>query len=283
MNRLSPATNRVAVTAYPQLTALRLLAVLPLAALFTGCTSVRETPPPPTVRVMSYNIQHGRGLDGKVNLERIAEVIRREGADIVALQEVDKGVARTDRRDLTAELASLTGMAGVFSNNFHFQGGEYGNAILTRFPVLSATNLHYRMLRPKEQRGLLQVTLDVQGRRLVVMNTHIDYRGDDSERLLNVGQIEEIVNGYGGLPVIVCGDFNDDPGSRVHQRMKERFDDAWEQAGQGSGFTFSADQPRKRIDYIWVRRGSDLEPVRAAVVASDASDHLPLTVEFRFR
>ncbi|MGZ5544081.1 MAG: endonuclease/exonuclease/phosphatase family protein, partial [Limisphaerales bacterium] len=108
-------------------------------------------------RVMTYNIHHGEGLDHKVDLPRIAALIKREKADIVALQEVDKGVTRTDRRDLTAELAKLTGMTGVFSNNHYFQGGEYGNAILSRFPVLTLTNLHYQMLRKDEQRGVLQV------------------------------------------------------------------------------------------------------------------------------
>src|SRR5512136_2750485 len=88
-----------------------------------------------TFRVMSYNIHHGEGLDGKVDLQRIAELIKRERADLVGLQEVDKGTARTGRRDFPAELAALTGMTCVFSNNYPYQGGEYGNALLTRFPV----------------------------------------------------------------------------------------------------------------------------------------------------
>src|SRR5262249_7003846 len=154
-------------------------------------------------RVMTYNIHHGEGLDGKIDLLRIADVIKREGADIVALQEVDKGVERTARRDLPAELAELTGMSCVFSNNFHYQGGEYGNAVLTRLPILRATNTHYKMLRVGEQRGLLQLVLEVRGRELLLLATHIDYRPDDLERLLNVGEIEEAVRRQPGRPVIV--------------------------------------------------------------------------------
>ncbi|MFO1513112.1 MAG: endonuclease/exonuclease/phosphatase family protein [Verrucomicrobiota bacterium] len=236
----------------------------------------------PAFRVMTFNIHHGEGLDGKVDLPRIAEVIRHERADLVALQEVDKGVQRTARRDLPAELAALTGLTCVFSNNFHYQGGEYGNAVLTRFPVLSATNSHYQMLQTNEQRGILQLTLQVHGRPLVFMNTHVDYRGDDAERLLNVKEIQELVKRYAGNPMILCGDFNSTPDSRVHRRLKETFDDAWEIAGQGSGWTFPAKNPNKRIDYVWVSKAARVEPVEASVPESDASDHRPLVVEFRF-
>ena len=85
------------------------LALLLVAALFgTGCQSAPNPPESKTFRVMTYNIHHGEGLDGKVDLLRIAQLIQAEGADIVALQEVDKGVERTQRRDLPAELAALT-------------------------------------------------------------------------------------------------------------------------------------------------------------------------------
>lgn len=164
------------------------------AVLAMGChtTPPEPTDHSPTFRVMTFNIHHGEGLDGQVDLPRIAEVIRRERADLVALQEVDKGVLRTARRDLSGELAALTGLTSVFSNNFHYQGGEYGNAVLSRFPVLSATNSQYQMLRTNEQRGILQLTLEIHGRQLIFMNTHIDYRQDDAERLQNVREIQAL-------------------------------------------------------------------------------------------
>src|SRR6266571_8013591 len=114
-----------------------------LGLLFTGCQSGPKGKASKTFRVMTYNIHHGEGLDGKVDLLRIAELIKREGADLVALQEVDKGVERTARRDFPDELAALTGLTCVFSNNYHYQGGEYGNAVLTRFPVKRWSNTHF--------------------------------------------------------------------------------------------------------------------------------------------
>src|SRR3954470_16689448 len=88
-----------------------------------------------TFRVMTYNIHHGEGLDGKVDLQRIADLIKEEKADMVALQEVDRNTERTGKRNFPAEFAKLTGMSCVFSNNWPVKGGEYGTAILTRFPI----------------------------------------------------------------------------------------------------------------------------------------------------
>lgn len=261
-----------------------LLALLLFAVVgFAGCATKLRTASGTHFRVMTYNIHHGEGLDGKVDLERIAELIRKEGADIVALQEVDQGVARTARRDLPAELARLTGFTCVFSNNHAFQGGNYGNAVLSRFPVKRWTNLHYQMLRPDEQRGLLQLELDIHGREVVFMTTHIDYRPDDSERWANVGEIESAAAQYGRKPVILCGDFNATPDSRVCRRLCETFDDTWARIGQGEGNTYPVETPQRRIDYIWVSKAASVVPLKVWVPTTAASDHLPVVAEFGLR
>lgn len=247
-----------------------------------GCATRREATPV-TLRVMTYNIHHGEGLDGRVDTARIAALIRQERPDIVALQEVDKGVRRTAGRDLTAELAALTGMTGVFSNNFYFQGGEYGNAVLTRFPVKRWTNHHYQMIRTNEQRGILQLVLDVSGREVVFMNTHIDSRSDDAERWQNVGEIEVLCSKYARQPVILCGDFNNFPQGRVYERLAQTFHDTWSRVGEGDGFSFPARSANRRIDYVWFTRPEVLAPLRAWLPSSEASDHLPLLAEFQLR
>lgn len=246
-------------------------------------STATAAPGPATLRVMTYNIQHGAGADEKIDLLRTAEAIKHEHPDIVALEEVDKGVARTGQRDLTAELAAMTGMTGYFSNNFYFQGGMYGNAVLTRFPILYATNTHYQMIRPKEQRGIIQLILDVDGRKVLFMVTHIDYRRDNQERLLNVAEIKRIITQYQSMPMILCGDFNDFPGTPVYNGMKERFDDTWGLVGQGDGFTYPSPKPRNRIDYIWISKDKSVVPVKAWVPITEASDHRPLVADFQLR
>ena len=262
----------------PALALAGLLAVL----AHSGCTTAAAKAPKP-FRILTYNIHHGEGLDGRLDLDRIAQVITNVQADIVCLNEVDKGVTRTQKRDLPAELAVRTGMTCLFSNNYHFQGGEYGNAVLTRFPVLGWTNTHLRMLRTGEQRGILQARLRVQGRELVFMATHIDYRRDDAERMLNLAQFCELLPGYAGAPVAIAGDFNDFPGKPVHARMSERFRDAWVEGGGGDGFTFPANKPTERIDYIWLEKSAPLTVRQVQVLPTEASDHRPLCVELEWR
>lgn len=258
------------------------LVALTLVGVALGCAAIREASAPQTFRVMTFNIHHGEGTDGRVDLERVAGVIERERADVVALQEVDRGVRRTQGRDLPKELAALTGMTCVFSNNFHFQGGEYGNAVLTRFPVERWTNTHLRMLRPGEQRGVLQVVLNVRGRSLLLLATHLDYRADDAERLQSVAQLAEIVRADRGLPMLAAGDFNDVPGSRTYRALTNLFEDVWPQVGEGPGFTYPSAAPGKRIDYLWISKGAPFRATRAWVPATDASDHRPLVAEFEW-
>ncbi len=247
---------------------------------FSGCASTNTSSP--VIRVMSYNIHHGEGLDKKIDLERIADLIKREKADIVGLQEVDRGVERTARRDLPEELAKLTGMTVYFERNIIYQGGDYGNAVLSKFPIKKKNNTHYKMLRVGEQRGVLQLLLNVHGKELLFMNTHIDYREDDAERLINADELKRIVADAGKTPVILCGDFNTTPDSHTHQKISGFLDDTWELIGQGSGFSYSAEKPEKRIDYIWITKSS-IEPIKMEVLKSDASDHLPVIGEFRLR
>lgn len=231
---------------------------------------------------MSYNIRHGRGMDGHVDLQRIAHVILWENPDLVALQEVDRGVERTDRIDMPAELAAFTGMTAVFSNNFHYQGGEYGNAILSRHPILSSHNTHYRMVRNGEQRGLLHAIVEIHGQPLLFLNTHLDYRPDDTERLSNIGEIVELLALHPAVPTVVAGDFNDLPGSRTHQAMSRHFIDAWECVGADEGFTIPSEAPNRRIDYVFFHPVHGPVPRSAWVPTSTASDHLPLVVEFEW-
>ena len=101
------------------------------------------------LRVMSYNIHVGVGMDKKLDLARIAEVIKQSRADIVGLQEVDRGVERTGRVDEIRELARLTGMDYAFAHNLDFQGGQYGVAVLSRLPILSIDHWRYANRRER--------------------------------------------------------------------------------------------------------------------------------------
>src|SRR5687768_14745518 len=124
------------------------LSALICVFLLGGCVS---QPKNVSMRVMTYNIHHGEGTDGKIDLERIAKLITDNKVDLVALQEVDRNTERTGRRDMLAELAKLTGMNVAFGSNLQLQGGEYGNAVLCRGRIYWQENRRLPQIVPGEQ------------------------------------------------------------------------------------------------------------------------------------
>ena len=249
--------------------------------LLPGCKSPDITPV--VLRVMTYNIHHAEGLDGEVDLQRIANVIRQSNADAVALQEVDKNTERTGGINMPAELARLTGMNVAFGANLdNYQGGQYGTAILSRFPIESHENHRLKKVRKGEQRGVLMAVLKMTQGQLLFTCTHLDHAQDQAERLFSETQFADMFAGHAGLPTIFCGDFNDTPDSELYKRLSKKWTDTWSIAGKGNGYTMSSANPKRRIDYIW-RSGKKNFKVRwMDVPKTEASDHLPLVAEIRF-
>ena len=235
---------------------------------------------PRELRVMTFNIHHAEGVDGVLDVARIAALIREAQADVVGLQEVDRGAERTGRRDLLEEIANLAGMRFVFGKNIDLQGGDYGNALLTSRPIVSEGNKLLPTIDGGEQRGVLQVVLDVAGTRLLVLTTHLDHRRADPQRVASADAIAATIQAWGDGPVVTMGDFNDVPGSTTHTKLAGLLTDVWAAVGQGDGFTIPVEAPTRRIDWILVR---GLEPVRADVVTPKASDHLPVVASLRLK
>ena len=246
----------------------------PVASSAQGSSTTRE------LRVLTFNIHHAEGTDGTLDVARVARVITESRADVVGLQEVDRGVERTGRRDLLKEIADLTGMRYAFGKNIDHQGGDYGNALLTTLPILSEGNKHLPTDSGGEQRGVLQVVLDVGGTRVLVLTTHLDYRREGTQRVASAEALLGMLEAWEQGPAIVMGDFNDTPGSATHTRLLSAFSDVWSAVGRGDGFTIPVESPNRRIDWILVR---GLEPVRAEVLHTNASDHLPVVATLRLR
>lgn len=231
-----------------------------------------------TVRVMTYNIHVGIGMDKKLDLRRIADVINNEKPDLVGLQEVDRGVQRTQRIDEIVELSKLTRMDYAFAFNLPYQGGQYGVAILSRFPIRATEHRLYKNLREAERRGFIRAEVRIDGRLVHFVTTHLDYQHDDG-RLFEAQQMLAFLGDVKG-PLIVVGDFNDLPTGQTYQLMRNAFDDAWiDGRGTGEGFSYPADKPAKRIDYIFMRRGDGIRARRAWVIKSLASDHIPVVAD----
>lgn len=230
-----------------------------------------------TLTVMTYNIHHAEGMDGVVNENRIAEIIKEVDPDFVALQEVDSGTVRSFRTDQPGAIAHLSNRVAYFGHNLNFQGGGYGNVILTRDSVSAWDNVFLPSRYQGEQRGVMYVRTDVNGRKLLFLATHLDYRSKDEERLASVAMIDSLIDALKISNVILAGDLNDIPESETVRRIRQNIGlQAVQRAGgQKTVFTFPADSATKKIDYIFT--SGDFQCIGYAVLHEPvASDHLPV-------
>jgi len=264
-----------------------------------GLATAGRADVPQQLRVLTYNIHHGEGLDGKFDLPRIANIIKSAAPDIVALQEVDQRTARASGVDQPAELARLTGMQVVFGRNIDYQGGGYGTAVLTSLPVKAHASVklrpHYEgTAEHPEQRGVQVVELGAAGEPgLVFLCTHLDYRPDDRERMASAETINKLAAKYGGRLMILAGDLNAEPHSHVMREFakhwkiagaKKHAADAETQAVEGSEglLTYPAGEPVKWIDYVLVRPAERWQVVEVRMLEERvASDHRPLLAVLR--
>ena len=269
--------------------AARTAMVVLFAILLAGCGSSRPGSTRTTIRVMTWNIHHGEGTDGIIDIDRIAKLIVDEKIDVVALQEIDRGVPRSKKIDIITALADKTDRTYAFGKTIDYQGGDYGNGFLTRFPILEERNILYKETYGREQRAVLLLVLDYKGQEFVVANTHLDSRSDDSARITAVRELKPLLARFASRPMLLFGDMNDQPDSKVVGEISEMMNDSWTEVGKGNGLTYPSASPRKRIDYIFnlKKQTTDsistlvrLLPVSARVVQSTASDHLPTIVEF---
>src|SRR6266508_2144172 len=235
-----------------------------------------------TFRIMSYNIHVGVGMDKKLDLQRIADIIIQQHPDLVGLQEVDRGVMRTEGKDEIAELAKLTRMDYAFAHNLDFQGGQYGVAILSRYLIQNIDHQKYRNTREEERRGMIRVVVEVENRSINFVTTHLDYQFPDG-RIFETQQLLNFLEGIKGS-LIVAGDFNEEPVAGAYRLMLAQFVDAWTGSdAKAAGFSYPADRPVKRIDYIFCRTADISRVKKAWVVNTLASDHLPVMAEVEIR
>jgi len=228
-----------------------------------------------TVRILTYNIHHAEGVDGVLDLERIARVIERSGAAVVCLQEVDRNLPRTKGKDFPAWFSERLKMGVVFEANYRFDGGEYGNATLVRGEVLAHENLALPGPVGAEPRGCLRARVRVDGKELTVWNTHLGLLLAEREE-----QTKAILDVLPEGPVLLAGDMNEVPEGPPIQRLLSRFVDTLPLAAKGEDAPVHTVRGR-RIDYIFAAGG--FRVVDARIMADEetrlASDHLPYWVE----
>jgi endonuclease/exonuclease/phosphatase family metal-dependent hydrolase len=260
------------------------LALLAAAFAFPSCAPIvnRDT----SIRVLVYNIHAGKDAECRDNLADVAALIETTGADVVLLQEVDRGTARSGGVDQLQVLMDATEYDGVFGRSLDYDGGAYGIAALSKegftFDFTSPLPVEPQQTRAggsHEPRVVLTAVAQTSRGRLQTFSTHLDASATDEYRLQEAAQLLLRVRTRMSpqTPVVVGGDFNAEPVSATIARMRDAgLRDAWTECGQGDGFTFPASAPVKRIDYLFLSEG--LRCSAAQVIDSQASDHRPLLV-----
>ncbi|MEM1451894.1 MAG: endonuclease/exonuclease/phosphatase family protein [Planctomycetota bacterium] len=251
------------------------LAAAVFAAASCSSTETHSDRPVP-VRVLVYNVRHCEGLDGRVDLERVAEVIREADANVVLLQEVDQCCERSGGTDQAAKLGELVGMDHRFGTFRSYDGGHYGMAALSMFPIVSTQTIQ---LPPDAKRvAALEVVIEAQDTEVVVTGLHLVQTED--ERL---AQARYLLEHYEDekRPVIFGGDLNSERNSSVLAALYTAFD-APEK--RGDALTFPSDQPIKEIDYVLLRpRNRWVIDEHRVIDEALASDHRPVMLQAHLR
>lgn len=245
---------------------------------------------PPVIRLLSYNIHRCVGVDRRLSPERIAEVVAACDPDIVALQEVDVGRARSHGVDQAEAIARSLNMEPHFHPSLHVADERYGNAILTRDPAspVRAGLLPKRFAWPRQEARAAQwVAVQVAGVELQVINTHLGLRG--AERL---AQARDLLGpqwlGHPDCldPAVLVGDLNAVPRSRAFRALAEGLDDTRRAArATRKQATFPSRLPLLRLDHIFTRGAVTVHSAASirTRLTRVASDHLPYLVELSVR
>lgn len=257
---------------------MKLILTIMLSTFFLLSTQVTMAANEAEVGILTYNIHHGEGTDGVLDLARIAKVIRSTSPDIVALQEVDQDTNRTGKIDQAKELARLTNMNYVFGSSMVHDGGKYGNAILTKFDI---TDFKVVPL-PGEPRSALVAKIAIPNiqsnsfNEITFISTHLDT--ELKHRLDSLPILDDLYKTIKGNDAIISGDLNAVKGSRTINH----FNNNWENATRNDLFTAPAISPSKQIDFIFYKPLNKWQVLESKVLNEPvASDHLPLYVKIK--
>lgn len=246
--------------------------------LFIFPILIVEAEEPRSLRLLTYNIHAGIGVDRKFDLERIAAVIKGAQPHVVALQEVDKETKRSKGVDIAKELAKLTGMKHLFGAAISIGGGEYGNAILTTLEIESSETFPIPRKVETEQRGLISANLVFEGETIQLLATHLCHRENDNR--VTAAKFIAGKQAPANRTSFVMGDLNALPNSEPLLVLAKA---GWRNPSTEPVFTFPVAEPNRQIDFVLYRSAQEKRvDVREIRVIDEkvASDHRPLLVVF---
>ncbi|NRB46401.1 MAG: endonuclease/exonuclease/phosphatase family protein [Saprospiraceae bacterium] len=254
--------------------------LLPIALLFPGPVQAQsKVDSTKIVRVLSFNILHGRTTKGDFNLDVLANLIKKYDPDLVAMQEVDFKANRSKRYDLATELGWRTHMVPLFGKAMDFDGGEYGEAVLSRYSILQSRVVALPNLPKQEPRAALEVlTIIPAGDTIAFVGTHLAHEGE-AGRILQVEKINEAFS-QNGYPTILVGDLNAKPESEPIRILQKHWTTSY--GDEDPAPTYPSDNPRIKIDYVMFSPANRWKVLERTVIKDTvASDHCAYLVSLQ--
>lgn len=223
-----------------------------------------------TLKIASYNVRNAKGMDNRVDFDRTAEVIKSINADAIAIQELDSATNRSNGLVVLNELAKRTDMIASYNASIEFDGGKYGNGILTKEQPLKVEAI--ALPGREEKRSLLIVELQ----HYVVCCTHLSLNEEDRGESMKL--IQQQTDKYQLKPLFLAGDLNALPNADEIKDLSS----SWILLSDSTQATYPSDTPTEVIDYIFMKSNSQFSHIvknGATVNEPMASDHRPLWVE----
>ena len=248
---------------------LTILMIITLASAITTLylIQIEWQKKPENIKVMTWNIHNGVGIDDQYDIDRISSVIKTQNPDIIGLQEVEE--------DMVVNIADKLDMEYFFGADFV---DDEGNAILSKYPIEDVQNLY---LSPDNERSLIRAEIIIDSEKWYIFIIHLSLRPTEYNLMQTEQILSKVLKGY-SKRVILIGDFNFGPDSEQYEKIVNhetiRLIDTYRHLNEDSGLTFRTNYLFKRIDYIFC--SSDLKPTISEVEHSFASDHCALLTTF---
>lgn len=222
-----------------------------------------------SLRVISMNMYEG-GKAANYNAEAFCDFIRQYDPDVVVFQEMDNYTTRNDNKDLLSEMAISLGMFPYFGKSFTYQSGDFGNAILSKYPFYNAKTITSKPTGANEMRSCSWVDVVLPNKRKVRVGvTHLDVASDEQIRVSMLATINSNILKDNNLPTLLIGDFNARPDSETINYAKFK----WQDIGADTGNTISSSNPTQRIDYVMGHPKTWIKNKYQIVCEPGLSDH----------
>lgn len=233
------------------------------------------------LKIMSYNIRHGEGMDNVLDLSRAAEIIKEQAPDLCGLQEVDNSCLRTNKIEQSSYLAEKTNMTGTFGKFMDFDGGEYGMATLSAKPIISTKRLQLPDGIAEPRSAIIHEVQIAKACTIVFVNVHFDWVESDegvSSRLNQAKTLTQYLNTM-DKAVIITGDFNCSPGSTTMNYFNEQ---GFEFVNKGDDNLSFQGESKAELDHVVFRNTNDVKMKAISIDLLEepvVSDHRPLVAE----